>query len=55
MVRRCRHRNRRVDKLGAGAGCEGGMDWEAGISIYTLLYVKEMASRKLLCGAGGSA
>ena len=36
----------------AGEG-EGGMNWESSIDIYTLLYIKQMASGKL-CSTGSS-
>ena len=35
-------------------GARGGMNWEAGIDIYTLLCIKQITSENLLCGTGDS-
>ena len=35
-------------------GREGGMNWEIGIDIYSLLCIKELANENLLCSTGNS-
>ena len=32
----------------AGGGGGGGMNWEIGIDIYTLIYIKQISNKKLL-------
>jgi len=43
--------NRLVDLAGEG---EGGLNWESSIEIYTLAYIKQIASGKLLYNKEGS-
>ena len=35
-------------------GWEGGIDWETGIDVYTLLYLKQITNKDLLHGTGNS-
>ena len=35
-------------------GREKGINWEIGIDIYTLLYIKQIISKNLLCSTGNS-
>ena len=37
-----------------GEGREGGINWEYGIDIYTLLYIKEINNKDLLYSTGNS-
>ena len=37
-----------------GETLEGGMDWEIGIGIYTLLYTKSIGNKDLLYSSGKS-
>ena len=39
-------------KVGGGGG--GGMNWEIGIDIYTLLYIKQINKKNLLFSTGNS-
>ena len=39
-------------KWGCGGG--GGMNWEIGIDIYTLLYIKQITNKDLLYSMGNS-
>ena len=41
--------------LGVGVGEGSGKNWEVGFAIYTLLYVKQIASGDLLDSTGSSA
>ena len=38
-----------------GEGSGGGVDWEFGIDMYTLLYLKEITNKDLLYSTGNSA
>ena len=38
-----------------GEGCGGGIEWEFGLDVYTLLYLKEMTKKDLLYSRGNSA
>ena len=38
-----------------GAGQGGGIDWEFGIDMYTLLYLKQITNKDLLYSTGNSA
>ena len=44
--------NKRMDTKGrkwlAGGGGGGGMNWEIGIDMYTLIYIKLMTNKNLL-------
>ena len=33
-------------------GWEGNIDWEFGIDMYTLLYLKQITNKDLLCSTG---
>ena len=35
-------------------GGKGGVNWETGIDIYTLLYIKQMTNKNLLYSTGNS-
>ena len=43
-----------VTGLGRVAEMEVGMNWEVGIDIYTLLYIKQMTNKDLLYSTGHS-
>ena len=34
---------------------EGGINWEVGIDMYTLLYIKWITNKNLLCSIGNSS
>ena len=38
-----------------GEGCRGGIDWEFGIDMYKLLYLKYITNKDLLYSTGNSA
>ena len=38
-----------------GEGGGGGIDWEFGIDMYILLYLKQITNKDLLCSTGNSA
>ena len=38
-----------------GEGWGGGIDWEFGIDMYTLLYLKQITNKDLLYSTGNSA
>ena len=37
-----------------GERCGGGINYEFGINIYRLLYIKEITNKNLLCSTGNS-
>ena len=51
---RPRHKEGHVDTGEKGGGV-GGTNWESSIDIYTLLYIKQITSGKLLYSTGSSA
>ena len=40
---------------GAGEGWVGGIDWEFGTDMYTLIYLKQITNKDLLYSTGNSA
>ena len=40
--------------MGTGGKGGGGIHWEIGIDIYTLLYIKQITSKNLLYSTGNS-
>ena len=51
-------RNRATDvenKLMVAGDMEGGINWEVGIDMYTLLYIKWITNKNLLCSIGNSS
>ena len=47
------HRCRKQAWLSGDKG-RGGINWEIGIDIYTLLYIKQITNKYLLCSTGDS-
>ena len=41
-------------KKSANTGVGGGINWEIGIDIYTLLYIKQITNKDLLYSTGNS-
>ena len=47
------HRGRK-QAYGYQGGKRGGINWEIGIDIYTLLYIKQITNKNLLYSTGNS-